>query len=82
MPVALLSFCGIMPGIGSSLSRRDVLTLTPLLNHPPLQFLLTWMAATGAFAFRFLPVMFALRFLSGLTRGNTGVAAFACAVSI
>jgi PTS system maltose and glucose-specific IIC component len=27
LPVALLSFCGIMLGIGSSLSSRDVTTL-------------------------------------------------------
>lgn len=27
LPVALLSFCGIMLGIGSSLSSHDVITL-------------------------------------------------------
>jgi PTS system maltose and glucose-specific IIC component len=27
LPVALLSFCGIMLGIGSSLSSKDVITL-------------------------------------------------------
>jgi PTS system maltose and glucose-specific IIC component len=31
LPVALLSFCGIMLGIGSSLSSHDVLTLIPAL---------------------------------------------------
>lgn len=29
LPVALLSFCGIMLGIGSSLSSHDVITLLP-----------------------------------------------------
>ena len=33
LPVALLSFCGIMLGIGSSLSSHDVTTLLPWLNQ-------------------------------------------------
>lgn len=37
LPVALLSFCGIMLGIGSSLSSHDVLTLLPWLDVPLLQ---------------------------------------------
>ncbi len=77
LPVALLSFCGIMLGIGSSLSSRDVLTLIPLLDQPLLQHLFVWMAATGAFAFRFLPVMFAIAIPLGMARENKGVAAFA-----
>lgn len=36
LPVALLSFCGIMLGIGSSLSSHDVLTLIPALGNPVL----------------------------------------------
>lgn len=32
LPVALLSFCGIMLGIGSSLSSHDVITLIGLGN--------------------------------------------------
>lgn len=42
LPVALLSFCGIMLGIGSSLSSRDVITLLPFLGHPFLQALFIW----------------------------------------
>jgi phosphotransferase system glucose/maltose/N-acetylglucosamine-specific IIC component len=34
LPVALLSFCGIMLGIGSSLSSKDVITLIPFLGAP------------------------------------------------
>ena len=77
LPVALLSFCGILLGIGSSLSSRDVLTLIPLLDQPLLQHLFVWMATTGAFAFRFLPVMFAIAIPLGMVRENKGVAAFA-----
>jgi len=44
LPVALLSFCGIMLGIGSSLSSHDVITLIPALGNPLLQLLFTWMS--------------------------------------
>ncbi len=58
LPVALLSFCGIMLGIGSSLSSHDVLTLLPWLDMPLLQAIFIWMSKVGSFAFTFLPVMF------------------------
>lgn len=77
LPVALLSFCGIILGIGSSLSSRDVLTLLPFLDHTVFQLLFTWMSKIGSFAFSFLPVMFAIAIPLGLARENKGVAAFA-----
>ncbi|MDN6634206.1 MAG: PTS transporter subunit EIIC, partial [Enterobacterales bacterium] len=77
LPVALLSFCGIMLGIGSSLSSRDVLTLLPVLDNTPLQLLFTWMSKIGSFGFSFLPVMFAVAIPLGMARDNKGVAAFA-----
>lgn len=77
LPVALLSFCGIMMGIGSSLSSHDVVTLLPALNHPLLQNIFMWMSKTGSVAFRFLPVMFCIAIPLGLARENKGVAAFA-----
>lgn len=77
LPVALLSFCGIMLGIGSSLSSRDVVTLMPFLGQPVLQLIFTWMSKVGSFAFSFLPVMFCLAIPLGLARENKGVAAFA-----
>jgi len=76
LPVALLSFCGIMLGIGSSLSSRDVITLLPLLGHPLLQAVFIWMSKIGAFAFTFLPVMFCIAIPLGLAREEKGVAAF------
>ncbi|STU81816.1 PTS system protein [Klebsiella pneumoniae subsp. ozaenae] len=54
LPVALLSFCGIMLGIGSSLSSHDVLTLLPWLDMPLLQAIFIWMSKVGSFAFSFL----------------------------
>ncbi|HKS33808.1 MAG TPA: PTS transporter subunit EIIC, partial [Enterobacteriaceae bacterium] len=77
LPVALLSFCGIMLGIGSSLGSRDVITLIPALGHPLLQALFMWMSKIGSFAFSFLPVMFCIAIPLGLARENKGVAAFA-----
>jgi len=77
LPVALLSFCGIMLGIGSSLSSHDVLTLLPMLDQPWLQYLFLWMAKLGSFAFSYLPVMFAVAIPLGMARENKGVAAFA-----
>lgn len=76
LPVALLSFCGIMLGIGSSLSSHDVITLLPALGNPLLQLLFTWMSKVGSFAFSFLPVMFAIAIPLGLAREDKGVAAF------
>ncbi len=76
LPVALLSFCGIMMGIGSSLSSHDVTTLLPALGNPILQLIFTWMSKVGSFAFSFLPVMFAIAIPLGMARENKGVAAF------
>ncbi len=77
LPVALLSFCGILMGIGSSLSSHDVITLMPLLGNSVLQLIFTWMSKMGSFAFSFLPVMFCIAIPLGLARENKGVAAFA-----
>lgn len=77
LPVALLSFCGIMLGIGSSLSSRDVLLLLPFLDQAFLQYVFVWMAKMGSFAFSYLPVMFAVAIPLGMARENKGVAAFA-----
>lgn len=76
LPVALLSFCGIMLGIGSSLSSHDVTTLMPFLANPVLQSIFVWMSKIGSFAFSFLPVMFCIAIPLGLARENKGVAAF------
>ncbi|WP_067710355.1 maltose/glucose-specific PTS transporter subunit IIBC [Erwinia sp. ErVv1] len=76
LPVALLSFCGIMMGIGSSLSSHDVIALLPFLGNRVLQLIFMWMSSTGSFAFSYLPVMFAIAIPLGMARENKGVAAF------
>lgn len=76
LPVALLSFSGIMTGIGRSLSSSNVIALMPWLNTTILQTIFMWMSEIGSFAFSFLPVMFCIAIPLGLARENKGVAAF------
>jgi len=77
LPVALLSFSGIMLGIGSSLSSNNVIELLPFLDHAIFKLTFTWMSQIGSFGFSFLPVMFAIAIPLGMARENKGVAAFA-----
>ncbi|MCM1967911.1 maltose/glucose-specific PTS transporter subunit IIBC [Streptomyces sp. G1] len=76
LPVALLAFCGIMLGVGSSLSSPAVLQNLSFLDNEPLQLAFTWMSNTGLVAFKFLPVLFAMAIPLGLAREDKGVAAF------
>ncbi|MGH4031657.1 maltose/glucose-specific PTS transporter subunit IIBC [Actinomycetota bacterium Odt1-20B] len=76
LPVALLAFCGIMLGVGSSLSSDAVAQNLPFLKWEPLHLVFTWMATTGTVAFTFLPVLFAMAIPLGLAREDKGVAAF------
>ena len=76
LPVALLAFCGIFLGIGSSLSSEAVADTLPLLKADGFHLVFTWMANTGLVAFTFLPVLFAMAIPLGLAREDKGVAAF------
>ncbi|MEV0523055.1 maltose/glucose-specific PTS transporter subunit IIBC [Streptomyces sp. NPDC050439] len=76
LPVALLAFCGIMLGIGSSLSSEAVTENLTFLQGEGFHLVFTWMASTGLVAFKFLPVMFAIAIPLGLAREDKGVAAF------
>ena len=76
LPVALLAFCGIMLGIGSSLSSDAVTENLTFLQGQGFHVVFTWMANTGQVAFTFLPVLFAMAIPLGLAREDKGVAAF------
>ncbi|MFG3253782.1 maltose/glucose-specific PTS transporter subunit IIBC [Streptomyces sp. NPDC048172] len=76
LPVALLAFCGIMLGIGSSLSSEAVTDNLTFLQGQGFHVVFTWMANTGQVAFTFLPVLFAMAIPLGLAREDKGVAAF------
>jgi maltose/glucose PTS system EIICB component len=77
LPVALLAFCGIMLGLGSSLSSDAVVQNMAFLDNDVCHLVFTWMANTGTVAFTFLPVLFAMAIPLGLARQDKGVAAFA-----
>jgi len=66
LPVALLSFSGIMLGIGSSLASQDVRELLPFLDNHVCIAIFTWMSKIGSFSFSFLPAMFAIAIPLGL----------------
>jgi PTS system maltose and glucose-specific IIC component len=77
LPVALLAFCGIMLGVGSSFGSATVQKQLPFLAAGPLPVIWHWMTNTGLVAFTFLPVLFAMAIPLGLCRQDKGVAAFA-----
>ena len=77
LPVALLAFCGIMLGVGSSFGSATVQKQLPFLAWGPLPVIWHWMTNTGLVAFTFLPVLFAMAIPLGLARQDKGVAAFA-----
>ncbi len=76
LPVALLAFCGIMLGVGSSFGSSTVQKQLPFLAWGPLPVIWHWMTNTGLVAFTFLPVLFAMAIPLGLCRHDKGVAAF------
>lgn len=77
LPVALLAFCGIVLGVGSSFGSATVQRQLPFLAWGPLPVVWHWMTNTGLVAFTFLPVLFAMAIPLGLVRQDKGVAAFA-----
>lgn len=76
LPVALLAFCGIMLGVGASLSSEAVTDNLTFLQGEGFHLVFTWMSNTGQVAFTFLPVLFAMAIPLGLAREDKGVAAF------
>lgn len=76
LPVALMAFCGIMLGVGSSFGSATVQNEVPFLAWGPLPVIWHWMTNTGLVAFTFLPVLFAMAIPLGLARQDKGVAAF------
>lgn len=76
LPVSLLAFMGILLGIGSSFTSSATIEVLPFLDNPVLQVFFSFIATLGAFAFTYLPVMFAMAIPLGLARQEKGVAAF------
>ena len=76
LPVALLAFMGLLLGIGSAFTSPTVLEQLPFLNNSFLQLIFSFMSTIGAFAFSYLPIMFAMAIPLGIVRQEKGVAAF------
>lgn len=76
LPVALLSFMGLLLGIGSAFSSTSTIEAMPFLDNDVLQIVLRFLSTVGGFAFTYLPVMFAMAIPLGLARKEKGVAAF------
>ncbi|MEH5588043.1 PTS transporter subunit EIIC, partial [Escherichia coli] len=59
-PIALLSVCGMMLGLGSGLASDDMAKLIPFLAIPIIKTILDFIVSLGLFAFVNLPVLFAI----------------------
>ena len=65
-PIALLSVCGMMLGLGFGLTSDTVIELVPLLGNHLIKSALSFVANLGLFAFVNLPVLFAMAIPLGL----------------
>ena len=50
-PIALLSVCGMLLGIGSAFTNSSLIEAVPLLGNPVLQKIFSFMTTLGLFAF-------------------------------
>ncbi len=67
-PIALLSVCGMMLGLGSGLASDDMAKLIPFLAIPIIKTILDFIVSLGLFAFVNLPVLFAIAIPLGLLK--------------
>ncbi|MBV7407126.1 PTS transporter subunit EIIC [Enterobacter sp. ENT03] len=67
-PIALLSVCGMMLGLGSGLSDASVAHYLPFMAWPPVKTTLLFIVELGLYAFANLPVLFAIAIPLGLLK--------------
>ncbi|WP_247180667.1 PTS transporter subunit EIIC [Escherichia coli] len=67
-PIALLSVCGMMLGLGSGLASDDMAKLIPLLAIPVIKTILDFIVSLGLLAFVNLSVLFAIAIPLGLLK--------------
>src|SRR5699024_9547242 len=75
LPVALLAFMGLFLGLGSAFTSDATIETFPFLGNEILQVVFRFMSTVGAFAFTYLPVLFAMAIPLGLARYEKGIAA-------
>ncbi len=76
LPIAMLAFCGILLGIGASLTSNATIVQIPWLKTRGLYDFFVLLKTIGAIGFTFLPFMFAMAIPIGLASDNQGSAAF------
>ena len=72
-PIALLSVCGMMLGLGSGLASDDMAKLIPFLAIPIIKTILDFIVSLGLFAFVNLPVLFAIAIPLGLLGNDSNL---------
>lgn len=75
LPVALLAFMGLFLGLGSAFTSDATIEAFPFLGNELLQVIFRFMSTVGAFAFTYLPTLFAMAIPLGLARYEKGIAA-------
>ena len=80
-PIALLSVCGMLLGIGSAFTNSSLIEAVPLLGNPVLQKIFSFMTTLGLFAFNSLGVLFAMAIPLGLLKEEKEFGAFTGLVS-
>lgn len=80
-PIALLSICGMMLGIGSAFTSSSMVEAVPFLANPIVSGFFSMLSALGAFAFNNLAVLFAMAIPLGLLKDEKEYGAFTGLVS-
>lgn len=75
VPVAVLPFVGILLGIGTGFSSKDLVSTVPFLGIPILKFLFGTLIVVGKAVFDNLPLLFAVGLAIGFSKKEKGAAA-------
>lgn len=71
-PIALLSVCGMMLGLGSGLASDDMAKLIPLLAIPVIKTILDFIVSLGLFAFCQFTCIVCDSYTSGVIKRERG----------
>lgn len=77
LPVSLMAFLGIFLGLSASFTSPATIETLPFLDNELLQLFFGYMGAISAYAFTYLPLLFAVAIPLGIAKREKGIAAFA-----